>query len=166
MTYFSESIRELSEQLESVKDEKKTCEKKSEDEIRRLTEQISGLEGDVKLLQQKINEDVRRVQGASKQGQAQEKSDETSARTAELLETLRAAAQPVEGESNEDQKRRTLDVIHLLREHGKPEMWRHVAEELGVRNVLDLGGVLTKDDLVDVEYLLASGVASDVTELK
>ena len=30
MTHFSERIRDLSEQLETVKDEKKTCEKKSE----------------------------------------------------------------------------------------------------------------------------------------
>ena len=68
-------------------------------------------------------------------------------------------------ESEEDKKRRILDVIHLLREHGEPELWRQVAEELGVCDVLDLGGVLTKHNMVDVEYLLASGVASKVTIL-
>ena len=74
-------------------------------------------------------------------------------------------ARSVGRESRDDKKRRTLDVIHLLREHGEPEMWRHVAEELGVRDVLDLGGVLTKNNMVDVEYVLASGVASNVTIL-
>ena len=74
-------------------------------------------------------------------------------------------ARAVKGESRKDTNRRTLDVIHLLREHGEPELWREVAGQLGVSNHLDLGGVLTKDDFVDVEYLLASGVASDVTEL-
>ena len=74
-------------------------------------------------------------------------------------------ARAVEGESEEDQKRRTLDVIHLLREHDKPELWRHVARQLDVRNHLDLSGVLTKNNMVDVEYVLASGVASNVTIL-
>ena len=74
-------------------------------------------------------------------------------------------ARAVKGESKEDQMRRTLDVIHLLREHGEPELWRQVAGQLGVSNHLDLGGVLTKYNLVDVEYLLASGVASNVTFL-
>ena len=68
-------------------------------------------------------------------------------------------------ESEEDKKRRILDVIHLLREHGEPELWRHVAEQLGVSDHLDLSSVLTKHNMVDVEYLLASGVASKVTIL-
>ena len=75
-------------------------------------------------------------------------------------------ARAVEGESEEDQKRRTLDVIHLLREHGEPELWCQVAEELGVCDVLDLGGVLTKYNLVDVEYLMASCMASNVAILQ
>ena len=75
-------------------------------------------------------------------------------------------ARAVKGESKEDQKRRTLDVIHLLREHGEPELWCQVAEELGVCDVLDLGGVLTKYNLVDVEYLMASGMASNVAILQ
>ena len=71
----------------------------------------------------------------------------------------------VKGESEDDRKRRTLDVIHLLKEHGEPELWRQVAEQLGVCDVLDLSCVLTKDNLVDVEYLMSSGVASNVTTL-
>ena len=72
----------------------------------------------------------------------------------------------VEGESEEESTRRTLNVIHLLREHGKPELWPEVAGQLGVSHVLDLSDVMTKDDLIDVEYLMASGVTSDVTTLR
>ena len=75
-------------------------------------------------------------------------------------------ARAVEGESENSKKRRTLDVIHLLKEHGKPELWREVAGQLGVSDHLDLGGVLTKDNLVDVEYLMSPGVASNVTILR
>ena len=75
-------------------------------------------------------------------------------------------ARTVKGESKEVTKRRILDVIHLLRVHDKPELWRKVARQLGVSNHLDISGVLNEDNFVDVEYLLASGVASDVTILQ
>ena len=74
-------------------------------------------------------------------------------------------ARAVEGESKDDKKCRTLNVIHLLREHGDPELWREVAGQLGISDELDLSGVLTKDDLVDVKYLMSSGEASNVTTL-
>ena len=74
-------------------------------------------------------------------------------------------ARAAKEKSKGDSKRRTLDVIHLLREHGKPELWHEVAGQLGVNKHLDLSGVMTKHNLVDIEYLMASGVASKVTAL-
>ena len=59
-------------------------------------------------------------------------------------------ARAMKGESGDDTKRRTLDVIHLLREHGRPELWREVAGQLDVSTHLDFLGVMTKDNLVDV----------------
>ena len=75
-------------------------------------------------------------------------------------------ARPVKGESEDDRKRRTLDVIHLLREHGEPELWRQVAGQLGVSDDLNLSHVMTKYNLVDIEYLMASGGTPNVTSLK
>ncbi|KAI0233660.1 hypothetical protein LSAT2_016114 [Lamellibrachia satsuma] len=129
---------------------------------------MKDLQGDVKLLQRTINEKTRLASDQQRKqgGQDQHKGKPKKVRSAELIETLRAAAQPVKGESEDDRKRRTLDVIHLLREHGEPELWRQVAGQLGVSDDLNLSHVMTKYNLVDIEYLMASGGTPNVTSLK
>ena len=75
-------------------------------------------------------------------------------------------ARTVKGESEDDSRRRTLHVFHHIRRFQQPELWSHVSALIVQRGVLDVSCVITKDNFVDVEYLLASGVASDVTELQ
>ena len=72
----------------------------------------------------------------------------------------------VKGESTEDSKRRALDVIHLLRQAQQPGLWRHVSGHFVMDGKLDLSNVLTNTRVPDLEYLFASGVASDVTNLE
>ena len=75
-------------------------------------------------------------------------------------------ARTVKGESEDDSRRRTLHVIHHIRCFQQPQLWSHVSALLLHGGLLDVTNVITKDNFVDVEYLLASGVASDVTELR
>ena len=75
-------------------------------------------------------------------------------------------ARTVKGESQDDSSRRTLHVVHHIRLFQQPELWSHVSALIVQGGVLDVSCVITKDNFVDVEYLLASGVASDVTELQ
>ena len=75
-------------------------------------------------------------------------------------------ARTVEGESKDDLKRWTLNHIHLIRLFQNPELWSHVSALLAPEGLLDISIVIKKDNMVDVEYLLSSAVASDVTILK
>ena len=75
-------------------------------------------------------------------------------------------ARTVIGESRDDSRHRTLHVVHHIRLFQQPELWSHVSALIVQRGVLDVSHVITKDNFVDVEYLLASSVASDVTELQ
>ncbi|KAI0239435.1 hypothetical protein LSAT2_009845, partial [Lamellibrachia satsuma] len=71
----------------------------------------------------------------------------------------------LEGESEKDTKRRILNVMYLIRRFQQVELWSHVSALLVHRGKLDISNVTKKVNLVDVEYLLTSGVASCVTKL-
>ena len=75
-------------------------------------------------------------------------------------------ARAVEGESEDESKRRTLNVIHRIKQSQQPELWNNISALLVHDGRLDVSSVITKDNLMDVEYLFASGVVSDVTNLK
>ncbi|KAI0214578.1 hypothetical protein LSAT2_000302 [Lamellibrachia satsuma] len=71
----------------------------------------------------------------------------------------------VEGESEDNLKCRTLNVIHRIKQSQQTELWNNVSALLIPDGRLDVSSVITKDNLMDVEYLFASGVVSDVTNL-
>ena len=75
-------------------------------------------------------------------------------------------ARTVEEESEDESKRRTLNVIHRIKQSQQPELWSRVSALLIHDGWLDVSSVIAKEDLVDVAYLFGSGVASDVTKLK
>ena len=75
-------------------------------------------------------------------------------------------ARTVKGHCKNDSRRRTRNVINLIRQFQQPELWSHVSALLVEDGILDVSSVITKDKMVDVEYLLASGVASDVTKIQ
>ena len=61
---------------------------------------------------------------------------------------------------------RALDVMRLLREFAEPQLWREVSHHIVSDGQLDISGVITADNLPDLEFLLNSGEASDVTSLQ
>ena len=61
---------------------------------------------------------------------------------------------------------RALDVMRLLREYGEPQLWHEVSHHIVSDGQLDISGVITADNLPDLEFLLNSGEASDVASLK
>ena len=61
---------------------------------------------------------------------------------------------------------RTVDVMRLLREYGEPQLWYEVSHPIVSNGKLDITGVITAANLADLEFLLISGDARDVTFLK
>ena len=60
---------------------------------------------------------------------------------------------------------RILDVMRLLREYGEPQLWHEVSHHIVSEGRLDISRVITADNLPDLEFLLKSGEANDVTSL-
>jgi len=69
----------------------------------------------------------------------------------------------VAGETEEDSIRRVLRVIALLKQFNQPELWRHVVEQVLPRGVLDMEGMLTRETLPLVMFLLSSCAAENIT---
>ena len=63
-------------------------------------------------------------------------------------------------------KERALEVMRLLREYGEPQLWHEVSHHIVSRGQLDISDVITAANMPDLEFLLRSGEASDVTSLK
>ncbi|KAI0218470.1 hypothetical protein LSAT2_029833 [Lamellibrachia satsuma] len=68
--------------------------------------------------------------------------------------------------SGKPAKERALDVMRLLREYGEPQLWHEVSHHIVSDGQLDISGVITAANLPDLEFLLISGEARDVTSLK
>ena len=62
-------------------------------------------------------------------------------------------------------KERAVDVLRLLREYGEPQLWHEVSHHIESDRRLDISGVITAANLPDLEFLLISGEARDVTSL-
>ena len=67
---------------------------------------------------------------------------------------------------NKPAEERALDVLRLLREFAEPQLWHEVSHHIVSDGELDISGVITSANLPDLEFLLNSGEASDVTSLK
>ena len=63
-------------------------------------------------------------------------------------------------------KQWALDVMRLLRDYDDPKLWHHVSTNFVYDGKMDLSCALTADALTDLDYLLRSGEARDVTSLK
>ena len=63
-------------------------------------------------------------------------------------------------------KERALDILRLLREYGEQQLWHEVSHHIVPNGLLDISGVITAANLPDLEFLLISGEARDVTSLK
>ncbi|KAI0213381.1 hypothetical protein LSAT2_001589, partial [Lamellibrachia satsuma] len=55
--------------------------------------------------------------------------------------------------------------MRLLREYGEPQLWHEVSHHIVSRGQLDISDVITAANMPDLEFLLRSGEASDVTSL-
>ena len=60
---------------------------------------------------------------------------------------------------------RTLDAMRLLREYGEPQLWHEVSHHIVSDGKLNISEVITAANLRDLEFLLKSGEARDVTSL-
>ena len=63
-------------------------------------------------------------------------------------------------------KERAVDIMRLLREYGEPQLWHEVSHHIVSHGQLDISEAITADNLPDLEFLLKSGEARDVTSLE
>ena len=71
------------------------------------------------------------------------------------------------GKKDDDARRKTLEVIRLLRVYQKPEVWNDVSSLILDHRELDVHNVLTPDSIEDLIYVITNDVASgDITKLK
>jgi len=73
---------------------------------------------------------------------------------------------PVKGEDDDDASRRRLQVLQLLRDFNDPQLWRHVSALVVKDGKLDICNVIKTRDVVNLEWLLKSGVANDLRQLE
>ncbi|KAI0212931.1 hypothetical protein LSAT2_002067 [Lamellibrachia satsuma] len=100
------------------------------------------------------------VTGSGNQGKAT-----TALPVTNRIKALKKAAKPVKGESDEARKLRALYVMSMLRKYGQPELWVQVSQDFVNKGKLDLSEVLSSTNLPDLQHLLQSGEASDITKL-
>ena len=55
--------------------------------------------------------------------------------------------------------------MRLLREYGEPQLWHEVSHHIVSNGKLDISELITAANLPDLEFLLISGEARDVTSL-
>ena len=72
----------------------------------------------------------------------------------------------MEGEDDDDARRRRLQVLQLLRDFNDPQLWRHVSALVVKGGFLDIGNVTKTKDVANLEWLLKSGVANDLRKLE
>ena len=71
------------------------------------------------------------------------------------------------GETVVDKSKRAMSVIRLVKECGQPQLWRAVANNFVASDgELCLNNAVTPADLPCLQFLLDSGVASDITYLR
>ena len=73
----------------------------------------------------------------------------------------------VKGKKDVDARRKTLEVLRLIRVYQKPELWNDVSSLILDHRELDVHNVLTPDNIEDLIYVITNDVASgDITKLK
>ncbi|KAI0229018.1 hypothetical protein LSAT2_020541 [Lamellibrachia satsuma] len=82
------------------------------------------------------------------------------------IEQLRELARSGFWGVSKPKKQWALDVMRLLRDYDDPKLWHHVSTNFVYDGKMDLSCALTADALTDLDYLLRSGEARDVTSLK
>ena len=71
------------------------------------------------------------------------------------------------GETVVDKSKRAMKVIRLVKECGQPQLWRAVADNFVTSDgQLCLDEAVTPADLPCLQFLLDSGVAHDITDLR
>ena len=63
-------------------------------------------------------------------------------------------------------KELALDVMRLLHEYGKPQLWHVVSHHIVSNGKLDISDVITVANFPDLEFILRSGETRDVTFLE
>jgi len=73
----------------------------------------------------------------------------------------------VKGKKDVDARRKTLEVLRLIRVYQKPELWNDVSSLILDHRELDVHNVLIPDNIEDLIYVITNDVASgDITKLK
>ncbi|KAK2149299.1 hypothetical protein NP493_3007g00000 [Ridgeia piscesae] len=82
------------------------------------------------------------------------------------IKVLTSAAKPLKRESGNAARRRRLQVLQLLKDFNKPQLWHHVSALVVNDWKLDISNVIKTKDVANLEWLLTSGVANDIRELE
>ena len=73
----------------------------------------------------------------------------------------------VSGESYADRSRRVVNAMEMIRRHNRPELWKHVVQQVVVNGRLEItDDALTETTLADLTYVLKNCDMSGVTTLE
>jgi len=76
-------------------------------------------------------------------------------------------SRPVKGKSGDDASRLRMEVLHLIHLYQRQDLWWEVNSLILDDGQLGVSGALTRDNIDDLLYLLATDVAAEtITELK